>query len=134
MKLSEIFSQLTSGEFSQLAVGGAKKGGIAEADHHKVLDNVNLGLMDLHSRFTIRKGRLVLALQPGKQSYSLTKAFAETNLRSRELVRYIKDSDQGGTGADRSRLRVPPEYRWKFSVDPHAKRYNPASAEDYGGG
>lgn len=94
MKLSEIFSQLTSGELSQLAIGGAKTGKIAEADYHKVLNNVNLALVDLHSRFTIRKGRLVLALQPGKGSYELDSKFAVSNQRSRETLRYIEDTDE----------------------------------------
>lgn len=92
MKLSEIFSQLTSGELSQVAIGGAKNGGIAEADYHKVLNNVNLGLEDLHTRFTLRKGRLVLVPQAGKVSYKLDSVYAVTNQRSREAVRYILDT------------------------------------------
>lgn len=94
MKLSEIFSQLTSGELSQLAVGGAEQGKIQDKDYRKILDHVNQGLMDLHSRFTIREGRLVIALQPGKGSYLLTSDFALTSRKSREATRYILDSPE----------------------------------------
>lgn len=94
MKLSEIFGQLTSGELAQVGLGGAKTGAIAEADYHKVLNHVNLGLEDLHSRFTIRKGQLTLALQPGKATYSLSSKFAVNSRRSQELVRYVMDTPE----------------------------------------
>lgn len=92
MKLSEIFSQLTTGELSQLSIGGAQKGAIAEADYHKVLNSVNLGLADLFSRFTIKEGRLLLTLQTGKTNYSLLSNFAVNSRRSVEPVRYIIDT------------------------------------------
>lgn len=92
IKLSEIFGHLTAGELSQLGIGGATTGGIAEADYPKVLSHVNLALADLYSRFTIKQGRLILALQPGKLVYSLTSNFAVTGRRSTEPVRYILDT------------------------------------------
>lgn len=94
MKLSEIFTQLTVGELSQLGVGGAKSGMIAEADYPKILGHVNLGLADLFTRFTLRQGRLVLALQPGKASYALSSNYAVNNPRSTEAVRYIIDTPE----------------------------------------
>lgn len=94
MKLSEIFSQLNSGELSQVGIGGGKSGAIAEKDYHAILNHVNLGLADLFTRFTIRQGQLILALQPGKASYSLTAPYAVTNRRSQEAVRYILDSSE----------------------------------------
>lgn len=94
MKLSEIFAQLTVGELSQLGLGGAKSGMIAEDDYPKIIGHVNLALADLFSRFTIRQGRLVLAPQPGKVSYALTSNFAVNSPRSTELVRYILDTPE----------------------------------------
>lgn len=92
MKLSEIFSQLSIGELSQVGIGGAKTGGIAAADYDKLVGHVNLGLTDLFTRFSVRQGRLVLTLQPGKATYILAKDFAVNNAQSTEPVRYIADT------------------------------------------
>lgn len=118
MKLSEIFSQLTTGELSQLGVGGAKGGAIAPADYHKILNHVNLGLADLFSRFTIRQGRLILALQPGKESYSLNSAYAVNARRSQELVRYIQDTPEEPFLDDVTKVeRVLTDAGYEFSLN-----------------
>jgi hypothetical protein len=92
MKLSEIFAQLTYGELSQLSLGGAEQGVISEANHNQVLAHVNLGLIALYKRFYIKEGRLKIALQAGRVSYPLKSAYAVSNRRSQEAVRFLLDS------------------------------------------
>lgn len=92
MKLQEIFDQLSSGEFSQLSIGGANQGVIDATNYSKVLGHVNLGLNALYRRFNLKGGRLVLALQPGLTTYKLNSAFAVNGVGSTEPVRYIKDT------------------------------------------
>lgn len=92
MKLSEIFTQLTYGELSQLSLGGAETGEIPEASYPKIIPHVNLGLTALHKRFPLKEGRLTINLQDGRLTYPLLSSYAVSNRRSREVVRYIADS------------------------------------------
>lgn len=92
MKLSEIFTQLTYGELSQLSLGGSETGEIPEASYPKIIPHVNLAMTALHKRFPLKEGRLTVNLQEGRMTYPLTSAYAVGNRRSRELVRYIADS------------------------------------------
>lgn len=71
MKLQEIFSQLTSGEFSQLSIGGQPQGVINESNYGKVVDHVNLGLTALFKRFTLKEGSLVVPLVADQTVYKL---------------------------------------------------------------
>lgn len=92
MKLSEIFTQLTAGELSQLSIGGSADGKIAETSYPKIIPHVNLALTALYKRFPLKEGVLTINLQPGRTTYPLSIAYAVANRRSRETVRYIKDS------------------------------------------
>lgn len=92
MKLSEIFSQLTYGELSQLNLGGAEAGQIDEANYPMILAHVNLGLTALHKRFPLKENRLTLELQAGRITYPLTSAYAVSDETVNTLPRYILDS------------------------------------------
>jgi hypothetical protein len=92
MKLKEIFDQLTHGELSQLGIGGAANGGIAPENYGKVISHVNLGLTALYKRFNLKEGRVTIELQTGRTTYPVNANYAVSNRRSREQVRYIKDS------------------------------------------
>lgn len=92
MQLQEVFAQLTAGEFSQLSIGGADQGVIDSSNYVRILQHINLGLTALYTRFTLKEGRLTLALQDGQDKYRLTSKFAVANDTSLELVRYIVDT------------------------------------------
>lgn len=92
MKLSEIFSQLTFGELSQINLGGAEAGEIKEGNYDQVLVHVNLGLTALYKRFPLKEGRILVALQANRYTYPLTSAYAMSNARSLEPVKYIQDA------------------------------------------
>jgi hypothetical protein len=92
MKLSEIFNQLTHGEFRQLAIGGGTVGQITEANYPAVLAHINLGLTALFTRFTLKEGRILLRPTAGQQVYLLDDKYAANNNRSAETNRYLIDS------------------------------------------
>lgn len=92
MKLQEVFDQLTTGEFSQLSIGGAGVGVINESNYQSVVNHVNLALTQLYKRFNLKTGHLQLELQPGQETYTLHSSFAVQGKRSTQPVRYIKDT------------------------------------------
>lgn len=71
MKLSEIFTQLTHGELSQVSLGGAAAGSISEVNYGLVVSHINLALTALHKRFTLKEGRQLITLVPGIYTYPL---------------------------------------------------------------
>ena len=91
MKLSEIFSQLTTGELSMLSIGGAEQGVIEESNHQAVLNHINLGLTYIFHRFSLKEGRLKLVLYPDMVSYKLHSQFVDSNVESTELIKYLVD-------------------------------------------
>lgn len=82
MKLQSIFDQLTSGEFSQLNIGGAGQGVIDDTNMGKVVDHLNLGLTDLFTRFELKIGTAVLQLQPDQTTYPMTSKRAVSKYRA----------------------------------------------------
>ena len=82
MKLSEIFEQLTYGELSQLDIGGADQGEIAEENYKSVVAHINLGLTSLFKRFSLKQVTLPIALVQAQYSYPIT----ATNLFKIESV------------------------------------------------
>lgn len=92
MKLIEVFNQLTSGEFSQLCIGGAAEGEITEANYGKVVNHINLGLTALYKRFFLKEGRIALTMVPGRSIYPIHSTYAVNNTKSKEVLRYLIDS------------------------------------------
>jgi len=92
MKLKEVFDQLTYGELSQLSIGGGEAGVISAANYDRVLSHVRLGLTELHKRFPLKEGRLILTLQANRTTYPINSSYAVSSTKSKEPVRYIADS------------------------------------------
>lgn len=94
MKLAEIFSQLTYGELSNLNLGGNKVGEIPEESYKAIANHVNMGLTALFTRFNLKEGRFKLALIDDQVTYPLLSQYAVSNVKSKELVKYIIDTVQ----------------------------------------
>lgn len=90
MKLQEVFDQLRTGELSLLSIGGQNQGVINEKNQEVLLNALNLGLANLHTRFNLREGKLKLLLIPDNYLYTLRKEFALENDESNEPIRYIE--------------------------------------------
>lgn len=92
MKLQEVFDQLTSGELSQLALGGAEAGRIQEADYQKLAAHINLALTAIYKRFYLKEGRIDLSMVEGRAIYPIHNKYAQSNTESNEVVKYLMDT------------------------------------------
>lgn len=91
IKLSEVFTQLSYGELSQLSIGGQDAGVINSHNYEKIIPHLNMALTALYNRFPLKENRLTLLVRTGRVTYPLTKAFAISNLASTETDRFIDD-------------------------------------------
>ena len=76
--LQEIFDTLANGEFSHIKLGNSLQGTIAESDYPKIVSAVNLGLLDLHKRFPLRKGEFIVHQHAAVTDYYLRPEHAAT--------------------------------------------------------
>lgn len=91
MKVSDLFERLAYGELSNLSmVDENNEGTILAASHGKLLSYVNSALDDLHKRFVLRTGEVLIEQFEGITKYVLKKKYA---LSSPEQVphKYIID-------------------------------------------
>lgn len=124
MYLSEIFSQLTYGELSQLSLGGAETGEISEENYPKILAHINLGLTALYKRFPLKEGRVIVALQPGKVTYPLTSSYAVSNTRSQQVMRYLLDTVSEPFQDDIHKVeRIYTEAGWELGLNDESDVY-----------
>ena len=89
MKLSEVFEHLQYGELSNLGIVDKTSGLIPESLYPKVLSSVNLGVLELHKRFTLKKGILRIQLQPDQTMYRLEAKYQVGNKAPTGTVQYI---------------------------------------------
>lgn len=89
MKLSDLYTRLSVGEFSNLAIGSDGSGEIRPADKAKILVHINAGLLELYSRFLLVTKYLIVEMVENITNYHLISKYAETaNCVS---IPYIKD-------------------------------------------
>lgn len=126
MKLSEIFQQLSVGEFSKLKFGeGLAMGEIDESVWPKLVPHVNLALTALHTRFFLREGHLRILLVPDRTVYNLDDDFALSNVRSKETERYIIDTDGERFIGDVQKVEmVRTDSDWILPLNDNSKRFN----------
>jgi hypothetical protein len=94
--LKDLFTTLATGEFSNLSFSAELAGNTIGASHRKIVDHLNLGLIELYKRFRFLEGELRLHVDPRVTMYYLR----EDRLASIEnisLTRYIeRPSDYEG--------------------------------------
>lgn len=118
MYLIDVFDQLTNGEFSDVAIGGNEAGFIDPANYNRIVPHVNVGLNALYKRFRIKTGGFTLELQPDRLIYPIASKYAVSSLKSREIVRYIKDSTADPFKDDVIKIdRVVAESGYEFHID-----------------
>lgn len=89
MKLNEVFEHLQYGELSNLGLVDKATGVIPVTAYPKIVSSVNLGLMELHKRFILKKGILRIELQPDQTMYQLLKKYQVGNKAPTGTVQYI---------------------------------------------
>lgn len=125
MKLSDIFDQLKTGEFSQISIGGQDRGVVNEENYPEILKHVNLGLTRLFTRFQLKEREVRVRLQEGKSQYPLKMQYAVANKRSREGVRYILDSELDVFNEDIIKIkRVLTDKRVELPLNNHADMFS----------
>lgn len=92
MTLQDIFNALSSGELSQLSIGGKAAGVIDAQNRNKLLPHINLGLTALFKRFRLKEGELLIQLQPAKLRYVLSNEFATSQAGVSSTDAYILDA------------------------------------------
>ncbi len=92
MFLSELLEYLSYGELAGLAVGGLGKGGVSPKDYPRIISNINLGLIELYTKFPLKTAQVNLQLYEHIALYTLHTDYASTNLASVQPYKYINDS------------------------------------------
>lgn len=77
MKLSQIFSYLSSGELANLKIGGKDCGGIHPKYSEEVVSYIQQGLTDLHSRFVLKHGEVIVQQYEHITDYILRPEYAQ---------------------------------------------------------
>ncbi len=92
MQLSEIFSQLSYGEMSNLKLGSGAPGTFSPEDYSRMIGHINLGLVELHKRFLLRIGTVGITVQDGQSLYPLKSLYQVGNPAGKRFVQYIDAS------------------------------------------
>lgn len=80
MKLQKLFEHLTLGELKQLGIGGYEEyKAIQEKDYPEIVSHLNLGLINLYTRFPMLEKELVLETRIDQQLYVLSSKYSEPN-------------------------------------------------------
>lgn len=79
MLVSELFTRLSYGVFSNLAIGMEGAGDIATAKKPVIITHLNEALLKLHSRFMLKQADLLIMQDAGIRYYPLLPEHAQTN-------------------------------------------------------
>ena len=72
MELSHIFNSLTFGELKQVGLGGFEDHkAIQPDDYFEVVNHINMGLIQLYTKFPIQEKEQILDTEPDKTMYPL---------------------------------------------------------------
>jgi hypothetical protein len=79
MNLGELFTSLSYGVLSNLAVGGEGSGTIPASHQTRLVSFVNAGLRDLHERLLLKIDDMIIRATDGRTNYPLKVEYADTD-------------------------------------------------------
>lgn len=85
MKLNYIFSQMETSELKQLNCIDPLHGKIKPEAYQGIVDVMNQGLVDLHTRFDLKIGKVEVPIDPAVELYDLTAFDAQVRGRFLQL-------------------------------------------------
>lgn len=95
MLVSDLFTRLSYGPFSNLSIGMDGSGTIADATKPKIITHLNDALTQLYSRFVLSEDDLLINQDDGIRYYHLTPEFAASNVDAPlGQVQYIVDTPE----------------------------------------
>lgn len=100
MKLKELIEHLDS-ELSQYNMGFNTEEGLNPVALKQILPFINLGLINLYSRFPIKTNWVRIRLYENITIYHLDKKYLQSNTESSEPIKYIEDADNNFPLLDR---------------------------------
>jgi len=71
MVIQELFDELATGEFSNIAIGNSINGSIEPDAYKKVITQINAGLREIYKRFLLRQKTLIIARPTGTTEHFL---------------------------------------------------------------
>lgn len=126
MKLSYIFSQMETSELKQLNCIDPLHGKIKTESYQGIVDVMNQGLVDLHTRFKLKIGTVTVPIDPTVAVYDLTKFDLQVKGRFLQLHDVRDECDRvlptGGYGGHHINFTspmtmvVPESLRTRFPV------------------
>lgn len=90
MTLEELFSKLSRGELSNLAMSSEGSGEIVENKTEQLINYTNEGLLKLYSRFILKESELMIEQQAHITQYHMLPKYTQSN-GSSKVIRYILD-------------------------------------------
>jgi hypothetical protein len=93
MKLSYIFSQLETSELKQLSCIDPATGKIKAEQYQGIVDVMNQGLVDLHTRFALKIGKVEVPIDPLVSVYDMTAV--DPQVRGRFLQLHKVTDEEG---------------------------------------
>lgn len=92
MNIEQLFTDLSFGELSSLALANEGDGTITDAGKERVIRFANDGLLKLYTRFILKQNDVLIDLVDWITSYHLLKKFAQSQAdTSTQTVLYIRD-------------------------------------------
>lgn len=92
MLLSYVFNQITQGEGSQLSLAGADVIGIQLSDYEKIIPHLNLAMIELYKRFSLKVDEITVQEYAAISTYILEDDYAVSNDASEQPIKYIVDT------------------------------------------
>jgi hypothetical protein len=69
--LKDLFTMLSTGEFSNIALSRSATGTLNESEYEKVIGHINLGLVEIYKRFRFLENEMNLHVRPEVTTYYL---------------------------------------------------------------
>lgn len=92
MRLDELLLHLCEGEFANISLGVVIDDAPKMEHYTSVLRLIEVGLLELHKRFPLRKREVFIQQYDHIQNYVLHSKYAATNTASTEPYKYIEDT------------------------------------------
>lgn len=93
MLLKTVIDHLKTGEFSLVNLGGNDEEGVTSNNVESIINHINIGLVNLYTRFNLHMGEIQIQQYAHIQRYKLNKAYAQSNAESAISAKYLIDTD-----------------------------------------